>query len=175
MGCYAYRVRPPPPGRDLGAGTIRDVDARDSMHMGLKTDGNLKPKKCKARGCARGDTTREGFEYYFKYSSTASIDAFRVFVAVCADRGWIIYEADYSTAYLNADIDTVIYMQQLPGFEQYGPNGEPMVCLLKKAIYGLKNSGRLWQQTHTRALLANGFVQCQEEHALFRNKSGGGV
>ena len=89
------------------------------------------------------------------------------FFAAAAYRGWAVHEADYSTAYLNALLDTVVYMQQPRGYEQRGPNGEFLVCLLKRAIYGLPQSGRLWQQTHTKALLAIGFKQCDAEQALF--------
>ena len=109
----------------------------------------------------------------YKFSSAASIDVFRMFIAIAAYMGRTVYEADYSTAYLNAPVDSVIYIEQPQGFEEWGPNGEKMVWLLKRAIYGLPHSGRLWQQHHTKALLNHGFEKCMVEETLFRKCEGG--
>ena len=49
---------------------------------------------------------------------------------------------DGKTTYLNANIDYDIYLQQPKGFEQ----GENKVCHLNKSIYGLKQSGKLWNK-----------------------------
>ena len=65
-------------------------------------------------------------------------------------------------------------MQQPRGFVKIAPSGKPYVCKLIRAIYGLPQSGRLWQQTHTQELESRGFTQCVAEHALFlkRNPKG---
>ena len=47
---------------------------------------------------------------------------------------------DVKTAYLHADIDCDIYLEQLAGFETSGNK----VCHLKKSLYGLKQSSRNW-------------------------------
>ena len=134
----------------------------------LKLTAGQQIKKGKGRFCAQGFSAREGSEYMFKYSSTAGLDTFRLFFAHAAFQGWTVHEADYSTAYLNAPLDTFILMEQPKGFEEKGPNGEEMVCLLQRAIYGLPQSGRLWQTTHTQALLSHGFERCDADHSLFR-------
>ena len=136
----------------------------------LKLNGQQQIKKGKGRLCAQGFAAREGVEYMFKYSSTAGLDTFRLFFAQAAYLGWPVYEADYSTAYLNAQLDTHILMKQPQGFEETGPDGEEMVCLLQRAIYGLPQSGRLWQATHTQALLNHGFERCTADHSLFRKE-----
>ena len=141
----------------------------------LKLDGSNRVKRHKARFCAQGFSAREGYEYLYKFSSAAGMDVFRIFVGIGAYNGWTIYEADYSTAYLNAPVDTVIYIEQPQGFEERGPNGEKMVWLLKKAIYGLPHSGRLWQQRHTQALTERGFEKCVVEETLFRKREGSDV
>ena len=43
---------------------------------------------------------------------------------------------DVKTAYLNANIDYEIYIEQPRGFKK----GENRVCYLNKSIYGLKQS-----------------------------------
>ena len=47
---------------------------------------------------------------------------------------------DVRTAFLNGDLNETIYMKQPKGFE----NGTNQVCLLRKSIYGLKQSARCW-------------------------------
>lgn len=52
---------------------------------------------------------------------------------------------DIGTAYLNNDLTTQLYMHQLEGFQnQQHPSH---VSLLLKSLYGLKQSGRLWNHT----------------------------
>ena len=51
---------------------------------------------------------------------------------------------DVKTAYLNAPIDCEIYIEQPEGFEQVGEDRETLVWKLKKSLYGLKQSGRNW-------------------------------
>ena len=56
----------------------------------------------------------------------------------------IVHQMDVKTAYLNAPIDCEIFIKQPEGFEQVGENGETLVWKLKKSLYGLKQSGRNW-------------------------------
>ena len=46
-------------------------------------------------------------------------------------------------------------MEQAEGFEEQGPNGEKLVCLLKKAVYGLKQAPHKWHK------LINEFMESQ--------------
>lgn len=52
---------------------------------------------------------------------------------------------DIGTAYLNNDLTTRIYMRQPEGFINH--KLPKHVCLLLKSLYGLKQSGRLWNHT----------------------------
>ena len=56
----------------------------------------------------------------------------------------IVYQMDVKTAYLNAPIDREIYIEQPEGFRKSGKSGETLVCKLKRWLYGLKQSGRNW-------------------------------
>ena len=49
---------------------------------------------------------------------------------------------DIQTAYLNADIDEKIFMQQPESFEKHNEQGNPLVSKLNKGLYGLKQFGR---------------------------------
>ena len=54
---------------------------------------------------------------------------------------------DIKTAYLNADIEEEIFMQQPEGFRKFDKQGNPLICKLRKSLYGLKQCGRNWYLT----------------------------
>lgn len=49
---------------------------------------------------------------------------------------------DVKTAFLNGNIEEIIYMVQPETFESQ--NSKHIVCKLKKSIYGLKQASRQW-------------------------------
>jgi Reverse transcriptase (RNA-dependent DNA polymerase) len=55
---------------------------------------------------------------------------------------WEIHQMDIKLAFLNGLLDEEIYMEQLEGF--INPDHPKKVCLLKKAIYGLKQALHAW-------------------------------
>ena len=158
-----WELVPPPAGAHI-IEAIWVYDIKQDDQLRIKETGGYK-----ARLCAGGHQARYGIEFDFTHSSTASTEAFRIMLAIAAYHGWPIYEGDHTTAYLNALIGMYkIYMRQPRGYEQTGPNGEKLVCLLLRALYGLPQAGRLWQQTHHDELLRLGFEQCIGEYALYR-------
>jgi hypothetical protein len=146
----------------------------------IKRDLNKKILRFKARLCAQGFSQVKGVDYYRKYSHTVPFDVLRIFIAKCAMEGLEATEADYTTAYLNAHLDTKVYMVQPPGFHAVddhgqplrGPNGEEMVCRLDKAIYGLVQSGLMWEEEHHSRLKSFGWEQCEAEPCLFTRTFG---
>ena len=46
-----------------------------------------------------------------------------------------------------------------------------MVCKLKKSLYGLKQSPRAWFDRFAKAVITNGYSQCQADHTLFVKSS----
>jgi len=67
-------------------------------------------------------------------------------MALAALNNYTVQQLDVSTAYLHANIDEELYMKQPEGYEKRNQNGEPLVCKLKKSIYGLKQAGRNWNK-----------------------------
>jgi hypothetical protein len=63
---------------------------------------------------------------------------------------------DVKTTFLHGDLEEEIYMSQLEGF--YIVKGkEDLVCKLKKSLYGLKQSPRMWYQKFDTYVLGLGF------------------
>ena len=49
---------------------------------------------------------------------------------------------DVKPVFLNSDLEEKIYMKQPEGF--CSREGEHLVCILKKSIYGLKQASHQW-------------------------------
>ena len=57
-----------------------------------------------------------------------------------------VFHFDVSSAYLNADSEGDVYVEQPPGFEIPG-KGSKLVCKRLKGLYGLRQAGRCWNRT----------------------------
>ena len=57
----------------------------------------------------------------------------------------------------------------------YVAQGENMVYKLRKAIYGLKQSPRVWFDKFSQIIMQVGFHRCVGDHSVFIKKSGGGI
>ena len=84
-----------------------------------------------------------------------------------------MYQLDIKNAFLYGDLIEEVYMEQLPGFVA---QGEPhLVCKLKQAIYGLKQSPRAWFDKFNHVVFATGFRRSQADHSVFVRHSSSGI
>ncbi|GJX32709.1 retrovirus-related pol polyprotein from transposon TNT 1-94 [Tanacetum coccineum] len=94
--------------------------------------------KNKARLVARGYNQQEGIHYEETFILVARLEAIRIFLAYAAYMGFMVYQMDVKSAFLNRKISEEVYVQQPPWFESSEfPNH---VCKLDKALYGLKQA-----------------------------------
>ena len=78
-----------------------------------------------------------------------------------------IWYADVTNAFLNSILDETVYCKFPDGFSQPGK------CLrLLRALYGLRQAPRLWQQEFVSTLKGLGLRQILEEPCLFTNDDG---
>ena len=117
--------------------------------------------KFKARYVAKGYTQVSDVDYHETFSPTARITSVRMLIQLAVQNDMVVHQMDVKTAYLNAPIDCEIYVKQPDGFEIDGKNGEKLVCKLKKSLYGLKQSGRNWNNMLHKHLIDENF-----EHSL---------
>jgi hypothetical protein len=85
---------------------------------------------------------------------------------------WEIHQMDVKSAFLNGLLDKEIYMEQPQGF--IDPDHPNKVCLLKKAIYGLKQALCAWNLQFHRVLVDLGFT-CTQMLGCIINKMMGGL
>ena len=74
----------------------------------------------KARYVAKGFAQREGYDYFETFAPTAKMSSVRMLMQVSAELNLTVHQMDVKTAYLNAPIDTEIFMSQPKGYEQRG-------------------------------------------------------
>ena len=89
---------------------------------------------------AKGYSQREGIDFKETFSLVSTKDSLRIIITIVTYFDLELHQMDVRTTFLNGDLVEDVYMSQPTGFEEVGK--EPMVCKLKKFIYGLKQASR---------------------------------
>ena len=111
--------------------------------------------KRKARLCFRGDRQKFGVDYQAVFAPTL-----RTLLALAAYYDLEVEKFDVVTAFLNVELtDSEVYMAQPDGYVKYDDNGIPYVCKLNKAICGIKQAPREWNQLLTAWLVSYGWTR----------------
>lgn len=131
----------------------------------IKRNQNGEIVTYKARLVAKGFTQKYGLDYTETFSPVIRLSNLRLLFAMTVELNLETDHLDVETAFLNGEIDEQIYMAQPEGFEE--PGSENKVCLLNKAIYGLKQSSRLWYEKAHRILLNMNYKQSKVEPCKF--------
>ena len=95
----------------------------------------------------------------------------RSFIQVAVEHGLCVHQMDVKAAFLNAPIDCDLFIQQPEGYEKYGNNDTPFLCKLKRSLYGLKQSGRNWNNTLHQFLIENLFERSGVDPCVYFCKS----
>ena len=122
-----------------------------------KRDAQGKVERHKARLVAKGFTQKQGIDYTETFSPVSTKDSFRIIMALVAQYDMELHQMDVKTAFLNGELDEVIYMKQPEGFIEAGK--EEMVCRLRKSIYGLKQASRQWYKKFDSVISSFGFTE----------------
>lgn len=125
--------------------------------------------KYKARLVARGFSQVEGVDFNETFVLVAKFSTIRCIVTLGAAMDWEMYQMDVKTAFLNPNLEEVIYMDQPQGFVQEGQ--EHLKCKLKKALHGLKQSGRAWYRDIDAVFTKKGFSKGHADHSLYTMQS----
>jgi hypothetical protein len=73
--------------------------------------------------------------------------------------------------FLQGDLEEQIYMKKPEGFVVDGK--KELVCKLKRLLYGLKQSPRIWYQNFDRYILSFGFERNKVDHHIYSKEEGG--
>lgn len=129
----------------------------------VKTDELGNPIRYKMRVVAQGFSQKFGIDYNDTFAPVARISTFRLLVALAVQFDLLLDHMDVTTAFLHGDLKEKIYMKVPPGI----PKRSGQVCLLKKSIYGLKQSSRCWYQKFDYILRKLGFKNSYYDPCLY--------
>ncbi|KAI3641430.1 hypothetical protein MIR68_000560 [Amoeboaphelidium protococcarum] len=127
----------------------------------LNSDGSL--ERYKSRLVVKGFKQVSGVDYNETFAPVAKISTIRLLMAIAAKYDLEIKQMDFSTAFLNGDLDEEIYMA--------GPSHTEFECKilkLKKSMYGLKQAPRCWNNKIDQFLRINlGFTRCSADNCVY--------
>ena len=135
----------------------------------FKVKGNAQGQieRYKARYVARGFSQVQGLDFDEVFAPVARYDSLRLLLAISANRKWRPRQLDIKTAFLYGILKEEVYMQ-LPE----GCRGDGHVALLKRSIYGLKQSPREWYFRLKTFLEPHGFVASDFDPCVWIHESG---
>lgn len=97
------------------------------------------------------------------FASVVKPMSYKAIFAIAAARDWEVHQMDVKTAFLYGGVEEDIYINQPTG---YGDT-TPRVCKLKKALYGSKQSPRIWYDTLATFLRSQGMKPINADLSVF--------
>ncbi|KAL5818746.1 hypothetical protein ACOSQ4_022588 [Xanthoceras sorbifolium] len=108
----------------------------------------------KAQLVAKGFTQRECIDFNEVFSPVVKHSFICILLAIVAQFDLELEQLDVKTNFLHDELEEQICIKQLEGFKVQ--RKEDPVCLLKKSLYGLKQSPRQWYKRFDTFILGNG-------------------
>ena len=94
----------------------------------------------KARLVAKGYNQISSIDFTDVFSPVVKYSLIQALLGIVTMHDFELKQLDVKTVFLHGELKEDIYMQQLKGFIVLGK--EDSVCLIKKSLYGLKQSPR---------------------------------
>jgi hypothetical protein len=123
----------------------------------------------KARLVAQGFGQVSGDNYLETFSPAIRAESLRLLLALGAYEDLEIRQIDVVSAYPRSTLHATVYMRAPEALKV--PKGQ--VLLVKKSLYGLKQSGREWYIEACKGLETLGFTPCFSEPSVLRNPESG--
>ena len=126
----------------------------------------------KARLVIKGFTQVKDVDYFETYSPVASAVTTRIFLTLTAYYDLELSKLDVKNAFIQADIDTELYVWPPEGYglEQPTDGRTAILYKIKKSWYGAKQAPYLWHQKLSQWLLKVGFKHGSADHCLWKYK-----
>ncbi|WKA05207.1 hypothetical protein VitviT2T_023186 [Vitis vinifera] len=135
-----------------------------------KADGTV--ERYKAHLVARGFTQTYGIDYTETFAPVAKLNTIRVLLSLAANLDWSLHQFDIKNVFLHGELKEEVFMTLPPGFCK--EKEETRVCKLKKSLYGLKQSPRVWFDRFAKVIKNQGYQQGQSDHTMFFKQSNNG-
>ena len=93
---------------------------------------------------AKGYIQKHGVDFDEVFAPVARIETVRLIIGMAASRGWQLHHLDVKTAFLHGELKQEVYVSQPEGYIIKG--SETKAYKLKKALYGLRQAPRAWNE-----------------------------
>jgi hypothetical protein len=130
-----------------------------------KLNAEGKMEKYKAQLVAKGYSQVEGIDFGEIFSLVSKLTSIIFLLYVASTFYFEVEQMDVKTTFLHGDLEEEIYMKQIEGFVMKGK--KELICKLKKSLYGLKQSPRMWYQKFDTYMLGLGFTRSKEDHCVY--------
>eukprot|EP00253_Pinus_taeda_P025977 PITA_25977 len=122
-------------------------------------------EKYKAWLVEKGSSQARGIDFGDIFSPVAKVTSIRLLLFVVVGFDFEVEQMDVKTTFLHEDLEEEIYMKQPKGFAV--KDKKELVWKLKKSLYGLKQSPRMWYQKFDVFIWALGFTRSKENHCVY--------
>ena len=132
-----------------------------------KADGSI--EKFKARLVADGNTQKYGVDFDRVFATVVKTSTIRLVLLLAAARDYNLSSIDIRQAYLQSLLDpnVPLYMRPPPDVFPFDQHGNPLVCKLRRSLYGLKQAGREWAALFSSFLISWGMTRSTIDPCLY--------
>ena len=145
------------------------IDSRWVNKRKLESNGKI---RYRSRLVTRGFLDNNLYDLTETYAPVARISDVRFMLIVANKFDLEISQLDVKTAFLNGELEKKVYTEIPEGYDCSDEERKEKVCLLKRALYGLKVSPKRWFLRLTEFLLKMGFNVYPFQSCLFIWKKG---
>lgn len=172
------------------------IKSRVVLRNKYTPDGNIERRK--ARVVAKGFSQRPGIEYNETFAPVVRMESIRAIIALAAQYGMIVNQCDVTTAYLNGTLKETVHMEipeytsevlqriisTEPDSSKIRAKAKDMlkeikykdkVCLLRKALYGLRQAGRSWHERLSHEMNRSGLIRSSSDPCIFFSGAGADI
>ena len=141
----------------------------------IKTNEAGEITRFKCRYTALGNRQREYIDYDETFAPVVRSSSLKTLLAIAAARDLIVHQMDVDTAFLYGVMppEPTLYMEVPEGypipFHLVGKTN--LVGIVKKGIYGLKQSPKLWNDTVNAYMISLGFTRFTTDLCIYKRKS----
>ena len=131
---------------------------------------NEEIEKYKVRLVAQGFLQQEGVDYNEVFAPVVDSTAISLLLAISNHENWELEQMDVVTAFLHGQLDEEVYMK-IPPYMNIKGNPEGKVIRMLGALYGLKQSGYVWNKMFHKFMINAGFQQLKMDTCIYTRGS----
>ena len=125
------------------------------------------------KGClvAKGFSQIPGINFTETFVPVVQLETFWTLIAIAVYYKLDIHTMDVVEAYLDGELNKMIYMEQLPGYE----DGTNHIYRLCRPLYGLKQSGVIQNKKLNSKFISLGFTQLIIDQCVYIQQNTDGI